>query len=97
MSKTRTTRFFGQLGSLMYWRLCSDKMEPGGRGAASYPLARFRSLWLGLARISSLGGGGGVKFVNHPLSRGGGTEKARFSLNYEGVFTLPLTLLNKKS
>jgi hypothetical protein len=79
-------------------QLCSDHVQVGWRGASSRPLARFRSLWLGLARFSSLGGGGdGFKFVNHPLSRGGGTEKPRFSLNYEGFFTLPLTLLNKKS
>jgi len=88
MSPTLTTRFIGQFGS--------KKSQQVRQGSKSSPLARFRSLSLGLARFRSLGCGG-AEFLTPRHFRGVNTEKSRFSLNYEGFFTLPLTLLNKKS
>ena len=109
MSVTLTTQLFKQPGSQTPGMLSDDQMQQAQKRVQSRPLARFCSLLLALARISSLGcsavartlwrdkGGGVSKFVIHRPFQAGNGEKPRFSLNYEGFFTLPLTPLNKKS
>ena len=77
--------------------LSDDRMERDEKGGKSGSSGRLCPPLPAIARLCSPFGGGVVNFLDHRRSQSGNNGKPRFSLDYEGFFTLPLTLLNKKS